>query len=458
MVLLIEKLGLMIHWGMFGAFLLLSAVFLWKCFLHRLKRRGCLEFLYLFQTAALGLSVIMFLIGISSMFRGMKSEEIIQSFSMWGHGIAGLQSGKILKIIIPILWLSGSMHHIIRKWDWKKKTERLYDFNEVVTDPITRDVFAAAARKNGLRREPMLFQNQAVSVPFLKGIIHPAVIIPEKNFSSGEKTLIFAHELRHLKAGDLLVRYFLELVFLIYWFVPFEEYWLEELIEIQESLCDIFVCRSFGETFSAEHYFSMILSISSGADKKQKVSRKTFVNSQLMKDIGHLEKRIVNMFGHQTHKRNWFFHTSSCICLGVILAMLLCPSMLDYSELFHRGGKMADVVTEKADAFCGKTKSSSLEEAQYLLNWNDAAEYCLEPGEMIASDSFIGKKEKNLIICASGEHKEYSICLEYNNEIVEIEAENEETSLNLEMEESEYVLSLVNTGEENLKLLLYCSY
>ena len=177
-----------------------------------------------------------------------------------------------------------------------------------------------------------------------------------------------------------------------------------------------------------------------------------------MKDIGHLEKRIVNMFGHQTHKRNWFFHTSSCICLGVILAMLLCPSMLDYSELFHRGGKMADVVTEKTDAFCGKTKSSSTDEAQYLLNWNDAAAYCLEPGEMIESNSFIGKKEKNLIICALGEHKEYSICLEYNNEIVEIEAENEETSLNLEMEESEYVLSLVNTGEANLKLLLYCSY
>ena len=73
MVLLIEKMGLMIHWGIFGALILLLAVLFWKCLLYRLKQTGWLEFLYLFQAAALVLSVIMFLIGISSLFWGIES-------------------------------------------------------------------------------------------------------------------------------------------------------------------------------------------------------------------------------------------------------------------------------------------------------------------------------------------------------------------------------------------------
>ena len=459
MILLIEKMGLMIRWGIFGALILLSAVFIWKYFLYRLKRTGWLEFLYLFQAATLVLSVFMFLIGISFLFRGMESEKVTQSFSMWGHGIAGFHLEVIIKTTVPFIWLSGSIRHIVRKWRWKKKTDKLYAFNEVIADSVTREIFADVVLKNGLRWEPMLFQNQAVSVPFLKGIIHPAVIIPEKEFTNDEKTLIFAHELRHLKTGDLLVRYFLELVFLIYWFLPFEEYWLEELIEIQESLCDISVCRLFGESFSAERYFSMILNISSGTDGAKTISGKCYGDTRLLEDIGYLEKRVINMLGHQKHKRNWFYHTAFCIMIGLILSMLLCTSILDYSEIFHREGGTVEVVTEKKDNFSVKRKPlSSTDEAQYLLQWNDPAEYRLEPGEMITSDSFIGKKEKNLIICALGEHKDYRICVEYNNEIVEIEAENEETSLNLEMEERECVLSFMNTGEENLKLLLYCSY
>lgn len=458
-MLLIEKIGLMIHWGVLGAFVLLSAVFFWKCFLHRLKRRGCLEFLYLFQVMTLGLSVFLFLIGISSLFREMESEKMTQSFSMWGHGIAGLRVGLMLKIIVPLVWLSGSIRQIIRKWNWRKKTERLYSFNEVITDQITRDSFTAVVLKNGLRREPMLFQNQAVSVPFLKGIIHPAVIVPEKDFSPNEKTLIFAHELCHLRSGDLLIRYFLELVFLIYWFLPFEDYWLEELIEIQESLCDISVCRFFGESFSAERYYSMILDISSGTAGTEKMSRRSYVDTQLLEDIGHLEKRIINMLGYRTCKRNRFFYSASCTVTGAIFCLFLCMGMMDYSELFHREGASMEVVTEKTDDFCEKMMVPlSSETPQYLLKWNEPAEYWLEPGECVASESFIGGEKQNLIICALGEHKDYRICVEYNDEIVEIEAETEATSLNLEMEEREYVLSLINTGEKNLKLFLYCSY
>lgn len=455
MVFLIEKMGLMIHWWIIGALILLSAVLFWKYFLHRLKRSGWLEFLYLFQAAALVLSFIMFLIGIGSLFREMEYEKITQSFTMWGHGVAGLYLEIILKTTVPFLWLSGIILHIFRKWKWKKNERKLYAFNEVIADPVTQDIFSAVVQKNGLRREPMLFQNQAVRIPFLKGIIHPVVIIPEKEFSNEEKTLIFAHELHHLKMGDLLVRYLLELIFLIYWFIPFEEYWLEELIEIQETLCDISVCNLFGESFSAESYFSMILHISSGTEK---ISGKRNRGIRLLEDIGYLEKRVMNMLGHQEHKQNWLYHMGSCAMIGLVLSMVMCTSILDYSKIFHRKGNSVAVVTETKDNDSARMKSSASTEAQYLLQWNDPAEYRLKPGEMVASNSFVGEEAENLVICAVGEHKDYSICLEYNNEIMEIEAENDTTSLNLEMEEKEYVLSFVNTGEENLKIFLYCNY
>ena len=461
MLFLIEKTGLTIRWIFLGAFILLSASFLWKQFLHRLKRRGYLEFLYLFLLMVFCLSLFMFLIGIVSLFIGRELREAAQSFSMWGHGITEFRLGFIIKILLLSVWLYGFIRHMSRKWNWGKKMKELYTFNEVITDQITIESFASAAMKSRIRREPMLFQNQAVSVPFLKGIIHPAVILPEKEFTPDELTLIFAHELSHFRSGDLFIRYLLELVFLIYWFIPFEDYWLEELIEIQESLCDISVCRIFGESFSAERYFSMILNISSGAAGKYKVSRNNFVNTQLLEDVGHLEKIIVNMLGQQVYRKSLIFQAAFCSAAVFLLFLFLCISMQDYSKFFHRKGEFTEIIIRRPDDMDQAkmfARSWYSEPSQYLLNWNDSEEYRLEPGESVKSAPFIGESEQRLIVCAVGNHKDYSICVEYNNAIVEIEAENETTSLNLEMEEREYVLSLVNTGEEDLKIFLYCNY
>lgn len=59
-----------------------------------------------------------------------------------------------------------------------------------------------------------------VESPLLFGIVHPAVIIPERSFTYKELVMIMAHELTHYRHRDLIVKLLTSAAVCIHWFNP----------------------------------------------------------------------------------------------------------------------------------------------------------------------------------------------------------------------------------------------
>lgn len=53
------------------------------------------------------------------------------------------------------------------------------------------------------------------------GLIKPQIVMPAISFSAKERELILHHELSHIIAGDMWIKFFVEIICALYWWVPF---------------------------------------------------------------------------------------------------------------------------------------------------------------------------------------------------------------------------------------------
>lgn len=72
----------------------------------------------------------------------------------------------------------------------------------------------------GVRRRLRIRTSHCIKSPMLLGIITPYIILPEKDFTDYELTLIFKHELTHLRHMDILVKLCTSIVCALHWFNP----------------------------------------------------------------------------------------------------------------------------------------------------------------------------------------------------------------------------------------------
>lgn len=57
--------------------------------------------------------------------------------------------------------------------------------------------------------------------PFVFGLLHPTIVIPENVYSEGELVQVIDHELTHINQHDLLLKWFFSFLSAIYWWNPF---------------------------------------------------------------------------------------------------------------------------------------------------------------------------------------------------------------------------------------------
>ena len=65
-----------------------------------------------------------------------------------------------------------------------------------------------------------LYTDTKVS-PFVFGLMHPTIVIPNNVYSEGELVQIIDHELTHINQHDLLLKWFFSFLSAIYWWNPF---------------------------------------------------------------------------------------------------------------------------------------------------------------------------------------------------------------------------------------------
>ena len=144
--------------------------------------------------------------------------------------------------LAALVWLAGAavlaVVSIGRHLAWKRRVLTL-------AQPMSharQQIFLRACRACGVR-PPRLFGSPAVDTPLAFGLLRPAVLLPEREWTDGELYAVFCHELCHIRRGDLWLQGVIRLACWAHWFNP--AVWLLARLagEDMELACDERVLR-----------------------------------------------------------------------------------------------------------------------------------------------------------------------------------------------------------------------
>ncbi|MGV3616187.1 MAG: M56 family metallopeptidase [Fimbriimonas sp.] len=97
------------------------------------------------------------------------------------------------------------------------------------------------AVRMGLQRPPALIESDAISSPMVVGLLRPTILVPTgfgEEFAPAEREMALAHELAHLRRGDLWTGLVPALARALFWFLPPLHWATREWETEREAACD----------------------------------------------------------------------------------------------------------------------------------------------------------------------------------------------------------------------------
>lgn len=148
---------------------------------------------------------------------------------------------EVLRDSLAIFWLLGVVFLGIRYIViYYLMRSRIMRYNETIVESeflAMQHIFENKGYKANV------YKNTRVRAPFSFGIIHKAIILPEKEYTTDELKMILCHEYTHISNHDIEFKMLLCLVKIIHWFNPFV-YLMERTInQNMELICDEEVIR-----------------------------------------------------------------------------------------------------------------------------------------------------------------------------------------------------------------------
>ena len=177
--------------------------------------------------------------------------------------IEAKQSAVWLRLIewLPRVWLSiaallmiGTM---IRAWAFIRVLSA-----SSVEDASMQTRANEVSQKLGLKRRVQVLVTSTSVGPAVIGLFRPRIVIPDrltKNFSRSDLDPILAHELLHIRRGDLWIGLFRHSVSMLWWFHPFVWKTNNAIRLGAETCCDEEVVAALG--ISAKKYARSLLSV-----------------------------------------------------------------------------------------------------------------------------------------------------------------------------------------------------
>ena len=191
-------------------------------------------------------------------------------------GFIGIPESNMAEVeaLIPATWVPEAV-------DWFRLSHYIgviiylafiYCSYNAFTSKIKRRNTTAATEENavlaelcGNRRIPLLYRNPLAATPMLVGVFHPAIILPDREYTNEQLRAVLLHELTHLRRKDVLVKWLTVLVSALHWFNPIVWLVRREIDRACELSCDEAVIRNL-DTDGKQNYGETLLYVA--ADSK----------------------------------------------------------------------------------------------------------------------------------------------------------------------------------------------
>jgi len=182
-----------------------------------------------------------------------------------------------------------------------------YDINKL---------YEETRREIGIKRNIPLYVNPLVNTPMLVGIFKPYLVLPEADFSENECRMILRHELIHYKRGDILYKWFAQLVVYLHWFNPLVYMVCKEINKNCELSCDEAVISYLSEEEKLSYGDALMAAIRNVSTENTKTISLITVN--MSEDGRYLKERLKSIMKYS--KKTIVVSVLSCVLALTLIA------------------------------------------------------------------------------------------------------------------------------------------
>lgn len=213
------------------------------------------------------------------------------------------------------LWLSGLLVQLAifaRQWQQARKIRRS---SKPLRDAPLDALCAQQARRIGLRRCPELRVSDAIDSPQVTGLWHPVVLLPVRHaLTPTEQAMALAHELAHLRRGDLWAGWVPAMAQWLFFFHPLVRLAMREYTLNREAACDGQALRL--QQAAPQAYGRLLLRL--GVENPMPVG----LTGVASPSFRHLKRRLIMLTHIPNNKpqiRDW-----------LLVALVACACVLPY--------------------------------------------------------------------------------------------------------------------------------
>lgn len=213
---------------------------LWRvtCRLQQKKNAVKLQY-HLFRLTVLGfcVPVLYLLYGVRSLSMNPGARS--------GPFLLGTQMMCFWANVLFLLWLWVIGKRLKEKWRERRQFRQATAFARTCSEEREKvELLRNLCRRMHVRKQIRLCESIAIQSPSIDGTWHPVIYLDGQPYSQSEMETILTHELTHFRHGDLIQRWILQILSVVYWFHPLFSTGkiYEENRRISESYCDSTVC------------------------------------------------------------------------------------------------------------------------------------------------------------------------------------------------------------------------
>lgn len=164
---------------------------------------------------------------------------------------------------------------------------------------------------SGKGYHPHLYLNSTIHTPFLMGVFHPTIILPDKKYTNTQLQNIFLHELTHLCRYDIAIKWILIFLGAFHWYNPIIYFVRQEIDRACELACDEAVIKNL-DLIGKQNYGNTLIEIAANNSSKIPLS------ITMSEDKKILKRRLNAIMKHTN------FSKKAVILPSIFLIITLC--------------------------------------------------------------------------------------------------------------------------------------
>lgn len=242
-----------------------------------------------------------------------------RDFFLWGHTL-------LLIEVLSFLWIGGTLIFL------GKLIFNFLILNRIIQITKKRNNRPTYLSKDLRDTGIPVYISECVAVPTAIGIKGSCVLLPNINYSYSESKYILLHEFQHIKNRDILLKFFLEVLIAIYWWVFPLYLFRKQVALILEFRVDSQVTKCFSEEEYLEYTHALV--------KVQKKSiSKVGMDTKVSVGFTNVEKKILNtrinflLGGLENRKTPKFILMIAFILPFLATAVIFEPYSVDKSDV-----------------------------------------------------------------------------------------------------------------------------